>query len=694
MEVTMKRLILILVLLPSLIGSSASVMGQGGGEHPVITLENADQVDQLAILGFGEIQAVAWSPDGQEVAVASTTGILIYNAEYFDTAPHERLFTSQAYTSGVAYSPDGRLLAGMTCPDWSKSTNDDKETIHIWDAVTHVVLAEWDVELPYYCPQLEFGPDSQSLALHYGDSSNIIGEIWDVSALPDVQRIGTFSYEETRALWYPPPDFDQLDFPDLTGATMIAASRDHQWVAAYDGQGVIRVWNLAQQQEQFVVNLRNLADAPETDRVPEVSSLSFTPHGSLLQVGYYFELTQCAGEIRMWDTASGEEVLWLSPCVTGARRMTFSPDEKHMLMIYFPDLSLVLWDRLTGTLRDVLGNSENRRKGAIGNFAMSVAFSPDSTLLAVSRNSWIEIWDMRTRTRITSLPTYGYIGDHTAFSADGKILAVYGGQGARFYDMDTFQEIASLEGVDRIYDISFSPDGRWLAAQLEVRDEAQDRSMLTLWEVDAFWERGYNQPGMENTRLVYLYGANMYSDPVAFSPDSTMLAGMGVSNVYIWDIEQALDFERIQIETGQPLPEAVIGSVPIDATAWQIAFSPDGRSLAVDNVVYDTETWSERVTLEGHTGTVTSVTFSPDGALIATSSGSTFGWFSSDSEEPDDTVRLWDAQTGELLAALEGHTEGVRQVVFSPDGQLLASGSGATIREVSHDGTVRLWGVP
>ena len=106
-----------------------------------------------------------------------------------------------------------------------------------------------------------------------------------------------------------------------------------------------------------------------------------------------------------------------------------------------------------------------------------------------------------------------------------------------------------------------------------------------------------------------------------------------------------------------------------------VAFSPDGKRLATASVdetakVWDAESGKELRTLRGHSNQVLGVAFSPDGKRLATAS-------------VDDTARVWDAESGKELLTLRGHSNYVTAVAFSPDGKRLAT--------ASNDDTAKVW---
>ena len=137
--------------------------------------------------------------------------------------------------------------------------------------------------------------------------------------------------------------------------------------------------------------------------------------------------------------------------------------------------------------------------------------------------------------------------------------------------------------------------------------------------------------------------------------------------------DEAANTIALWIEQGAPDWDA--GLEGHTSNVNSVSFSPDGSMLASgswDDTIrlWDVATGAPLRTLEGHTSDVNSVSFSPDGSMLASGS-----W----------DIRLWDVATGAPLRTLRGHTDSVDSVSFSPDGSMLASGS--------WDYTIRLWDV-
>jgi WD40 repeat protein len=132
-------------------------------------------------------------------------------------------------------------------------------------------------------------------------------------------------------------------------------------------------------------------------------------------------------------------------------------------------------------------------------------------------------------------------------------------------------------------------------------------------------------------------------------------------------------------QTGQEL-------LTLKGGAYSVAYSPDGKRLATgsgqgDVKVWDGRTGQEMLTLKGqHSDAVLSVAFSPDGKRLASG-----GSYDNTKEARTVQLKIWDAQTGQELHALKGHTARVMSVAFSPDGKRLAS--------ASEDKTVKVWDV-
>jgi WD40 repeat protein len=290
--------------------------------------------------------------------------------------------------------------------------------------------------------------------------------------------------------------------------------------------------------------------------------------------------------------------------------------ELGLTATYSPDGREVAEAVCSGTVRLLHpGNGRLLRTVRVGRGASSVAYSPDGALLAVGAGPGVTLLNPRTGAIVHRLQ-----GVHSAHS--GQTLSVV-----------------------------FSRSGRMLAAT--------SPAGLTVWSL----------PGGQPRRLAL---AQFQGFSLAFSPDGRRLYTGGMDGfVRVYDVATGRESHRID-----PFPANRGQSWPL-----VVAVSPDGGRLAVAYPggpggagfvsLYSTSTWRKQFDVTSIPDVeVQSVAFSPDGRSLAVGA-------------EDGTAGVWSLIARQQVAAYDGPTAAVNSVSFSPDGRRVVT--------ASDDGFTRVW---
>ena len=179
-----------------------------------------------------------------------------------------------------------------------------------------------------------------------------------------------------------------------------------------------------------------------------------------------------------------------------------------------------------------------------------------------------------------------------------------------------------------------------------------------------------------------LTDATNFSAFFAGSPASKSTPHLYISALAVWNQDSAIWRnwrDQFGFIPSVSLPRGTITipllTIPTSGRVTCIGLSPDGNQIVSGSDdksvrVWDANTGEQLRELQGHTSSVISVAFSHDGNRIVSGSY-------------DNSVRVWDAKTGEQLRELQGHTSSVYSVAFSHDGNRIVSGS--------DDNSVQVW---
>ncbi len=320
-------------------------------ETPTLISIRADTISMLEIfksfeLGDG-VRSLAFTPDGTVLAAAGGNredfGIHLWNVANGDSLG--KLDAHKGIVWGVAFSPDGQLLA---------SVSSDK-TAKIWDWRNGTLLKSLD--LPGEVVSVSFSPDGQTLAV--GGVDELEGQIQHAT-------IWTFSVSS----WAP-----LLKFPEYLDITAMAYSPNGRWLVGGGTSRNVQVWRTSDGTSLFTLN-----------HAHQVTEAAISPNSSTVatatcQTTVNDECTE--GGVWLWDLSTGRLI----------NRLTGFPDVVESIAFSMDGSSLIAASR-DGTLRvyttsDYLPQFEATPPGGNG----MMALSPDGGLLATGGASGaVHVW--------------------------------------------------------------------------------------------------------------------------------------------------------------------------------------------------------------------------------------------------------------------------------------------------------------
>ena len=665
----------------------------------------------VARLGQGEVETIAFSPDGHYLAVGTSVGLWLYAAE---TMAPVALCDTERGVFGVTFSPNGKWIA----------TSDWDGLIKVWDIQQGLCVTRIETEWNNFT----FSSNSQRLAT--SDSATGTVNLWH----PETgELLEKFSCEPEKGGRSMPIAF-------LPDTDLVASTRREDTDS--DAESII-VWDIKS----------NNKTACLTGHPSSIDSLCFSPCGRFLASGGRED-----GTVHMWDIVSEQQIKTYSGYGTsrmipsysleGVLRATAISYNEQSGDVTMTVLDMPSGDKLYAAEENIGYGAVNFSKGSrlahqcgdgsikvwhLGNpdakksdyqpvsFSNFIAFSADGkTLVAEHRRAGrlyshgdVLFWDLASKCPNRAIETEP-VGTEQFFytTSDGKshvvsldngtvrlwevgehnvLIAEFAGHQKRWkraaltptrdrlacmdeegtliaWDIQTMDELCQFTHLhERFPDaepggLEFSPDGQLLLS------ETDHQPSVRLWDVEN-GEEVREFPSGEIGGIMGLW------DYRGFSPCGSFLACTEArteersanETICLWDVKQ----------------KEILMTSPF-RHAWRYAYSPCSSYLVWGGdpeeglLLWDLKRREiyRRIPLQKECCVPHSLIFSPCGEYLAYGSH----WKQGLEKVP---ICLWEVATGKHIVTFWGHVSDIQAVAFSPNNELLAS--------ASFDGSILLW---
>jgi len=379
---------------------------------------------------YGAMSAVAYSPDGLQVASADADFVVRLWEVATGTLLHELRGGHSLPVFALAFSPDGKFVA---------SGSKDR-SILLWDARRGGKPIRGYFGHDGFVSSVTFSPDCKRLVS--GGSDGTI-RFWDLETARQIKTLRGHANVVQPVRFSP------------NGKRLVSSSWNWR----------VRTWDASGD------------DRPLTRTVYNPNSaVSYSPDGRRLAA-------TGDGVIRVWDPSTGSEIGTLSDPSGKANPgpgLAYSPDGRHIASADWGD-TVIIWDLETGRPERGLQGHKGRVNG--------VAYSADGKqIISAGADHDLRLWDAATGQEAKVFSGHSDEVCAVAFTRDGRRFASVGLDGtSRMWDVATGREVWKVAGPSPRYfpfgnAVAISPDGRRVAISGE--DWGSDHGTVTLRDVE------------------------------------------------------------------------------------------------------------------------------------------------------------------------------------------------------------------